>query len=151
MWKRKLNKKKRLLFKSTFFIIVVISVVLSIGIYTGVYFYIKHQQSAYISPVPMDKNSYNRFKTVLGTSSFSEKTLVESLLAKNNISYDSVIGSESAILVTLGDKQKIVFSNNKNIASQISSLQLVLSRFTIEGKKFNYLDFRFERPIVVFK
>ncbi len=55
-------------------------------------------------------------------------------------------------------KYKIIFEDNaeaiidpkKDIESQITSLQLILSQLKIEGKAFKRLDFSFQKPIITF-
>lgn len=77
---------------------------------------------------------------------------LESALTKNNIKFSSVsVASDSSYLINLEDKGNIIFDFNKSLDLQISSLQLMLSRFTIEGKRIERVDFRFDKPIVVFK
>ncbi|OGH23942.1 MAG: hypothetical protein A3J69_01985 [Candidatus Levybacteria bacterium RIFCSPHIGHO2_02_FULL_42_12] len=75
----------------------------------------------------------------------------ELILKKYNIPFVSIQqASDSAILIEI-DEGKFFISSKKDIESQVSSLQRALSRFTIEGKRISLLDFRFERPIVVFQ
>ena len=76
---------------------------------------------------------------------------VEDSLEKNGISFSAVkIASDSSYLVTLQDGSKVILNQNKNLQNQISSLQLILSRLTIEGKRFKSLDFRYDKPVVSF-
>jgi hypothetical protein len=51
--------------------------------------------------------------------------------------------------VTLVSGETILFSKKKSLEQQISSLQLISSRLTIEGKHFISLDLRFDRPVLV--
>lgn len=53
--------------------------------------------------------------------------------------------------VTLDPEGKVLLSKKKPVDRQISSLQLISSRFTIEGKHFVQLDLRFDRPIIIVK
>jgi hypothetical protein len=48
------------------------------------------------------------------------------------------------------DNGEVILSSKKDIGSQLSSLQLMLARLTIEGKKLKVLDFRFDNPVVSF-
>lgn len=43
-----------------------------------------------------------------------------------------------------------VFLKSEEITRQITSLQVMLSRFKIEGRRPQKIDLRFEKPIVVF-
>ena len=73
------------------------------------------------------------------------------MLSDSNIDIArSVIGQEESIEVELKDGGKVIFSSKKDLKKQITSLQLVLSRLTIEGKKLKILDFRYDNPVVSF-
>lgn len=63
---------------------------------------------------------------------------------------DVKIASDGAILTTLKDGKEVVFSKDKPIELQVSSLQLIIGRLTIEGKQFNKIDFRFDNPVITF-
>jgi len=76
---------------------------------------------------------------------------LQSLLYKNNVPFSDVkVASDSSYIITLKDGSEVDFSSKKSTSSQISSLQLILSRLTIEGKKFKKLDLRFDKPIIEF-
>jgi len=76
---------------------------------------------------------------------------LESLLEKDKLFYDSIeIGSDGSFTVNLRDGGEVILSSKKDIGSQLTSLQLILSRLTIEGKKLKKLDFRFLNPVVSF-
>jgi len=77
---------------------------------------------------------------------------VEEELEKQNISFGKISSnSDGSLAVKLKDESEIIFSSKKDVRSQITSLQLMLSRLTIEGKKLKSLDFRFDNPVVSFK
>lgn len=77
---------------------------------------------------------------------------VEEELERFNIPFGKVTAnSDGSLTVKLRDESEIIFSSKKNVLSQITSLQLMLSRLTIEGKKLKSLDFRFDNPVVSFK
>jgi hypothetical protein len=76
---------------------------------------------------------------------------LESELEKYNIPVNTVdVASDSSYLISLKDGSQVIVSPTKNIDNQISSLQLILSRLTIEGKRFRLLDFRYDKPVIVF-
>lgn len=101
------------------------------------------------SPLPQTTSNQSAIP-VLGASASGRLLQVEKALTIYNIPFLSVTASsDSAILVAL-EEGTVLLSWQKPIELQISSLQHALSRFTIEGKKISFLDFRFERPIVVF-
>lgn len=81
----------------------------------------------------------------------SQNANLEKLLLKANVPFAKIqVATDSSILIYLKDGQVVNLSERKNLESQISSLQLILSRLTIEGKKFKFLDLRFEKPVIVF-
>ncbi|HZQ30064.1 MAG TPA: hypothetical protein VFA93_03225 [Patescibacteria group bacterium] len=81
----------------------------------------------------------------------NKRSTLEDQLYKNNIQYSKVeVASDSSYLVFLKDDGVVQVSNNKSLDGQITSLQLILGRLTIEGRKFKKLDLRFNQPIIVF-
>ncbi|MDE2588628.1 MAG: hypothetical protein KGL95_03035 [Patescibacteria group bacterium] len=78
-------------------------------------------------------------------------TQIEDLLKRNSMTPVSVtIASDSALLVTLDSGEQIIFSQKKDLSEQITSLQLIKRELTIEGKRLNRVDFRFDNPIITF-
>lgn len=49
---------------------------------------------------------------------------------------------------SLSSGVKVIFSLDKDIISEVTSLQLILSRFRIEGRKVNRIDLRFKNAVV---
>lgn len=73
----------------------------------------------------------------------------EKLLLDYGIEFSSIsLNFDSSYLVKLKDDGKVILSLEKDIRKQIASLQLMLKQLTIEGRKFNLIDFRFDKPIV---
>jgi len=61
------------------------------------------------------------------------------------------ISTESGILVgEIKNGPTVYFSTSKSAESQASSLQLILSRLTIDNNKPTFIDLRFAKPIVKF-
>lgn len=48
------------------------------------------------------------------------------------------------------DNAEAIIDPKKDIESQITSLQLILSQLKIEGKAFKRLDFSYQKPIISF-
>ena len=100
-------------------------------------------------------NSYIGTYGFISPLSQNKETLlvkVEEELEKQNISFGKVSSnSDGSLSVKLKNESEIIFSSKKDVKSQITSLQLMLSRLTIEGKKLKSLDFRFDNPVVSFK
>lgn len=59
------------------------------------------------------------------------------------------MSSKSALIIgKIKNGPKIYFSEDKDVEWQASSLQLIVSRLTIDNKKPNLIDLRFDKPIV---
>lgn len=79
---------------------------------------------------------------------YSEEDL-KRMLRDKNIQFAKVsYGDDLSFYIDLRDGGQAIFSFNKGLESQISSLQLILSRLTIEGKRLKKLDFRFDKPVI---
>ena len=64
---------------------------------------------------------------------------------------DPPFASESAILVHLSSSNtRVIFSVNKDLPTQVGSLQIILNKLTIEGRKGTKIDLRFDNPVVVY-
>jgi len=74
-------------------------------------------------------------------------TLV-SFLSKLNLKGEILKVSDGEILVWLTDGPKVAFSSKKELTFQVGSLQLILSRAKIEGKRLKRIDLRFDKPII---
>ena len=74
---------------------------------------------------------------------------IKSILIKEKIDFSEVYSStDSAYVVNLKEGGRVIFSTKKDLLSQVRSLQIILSRLTIDGKKLRALDFRFDKPVV---
>lgn len=93
----------------------------------------------------------NSFISPLSLVNEKKNNDIVTLLSSKNIAFSRAEASESAILVTLASGEEILFSTSKSYDMQISSLQLILSRLTIEGRKIKSLDFRFDKPVIIFR
>lgn len=103
----------------------------------------------YISP--LSKIAIETFALDMNSKGVVEEK-VKSLLSQKNIPYNSVVfKDQSEIAIILKNEEEIWLSQSKTLEEQISSLQFMLSRLTIEGKSFTKIDLRFERPVILFK
>jgi hypothetical protein len=101
---------------------------------------------ALVLPIP---NAFQGKRPVLDDSSV---THLRKLLGKYNISYEQIYTmKEGGYLIKLKPEGEVLLAQNDTLEQNISSLQLVLARITMEGKQFSRLDFRFEKPVIVFK
>lgn len=102
-----------------------------------VYYSLSLGQDSLLNPLSKERNSF--------------ETQIKSEVEKVSIKTDSVsLNSDGSVTAKLDSGGEVIFAKNKAINSQIASLQLLLSRLTIEGKKLKSLDFRFASPVVSF-
>lgn len=135
MRRRNRKAKKSLLLFFLFLLVFSIS--------TSLLFYYWFTKTLFVSPLPSIRlNNQNPLTT----------EELKTLFLKSNIAFSEVKNSTgSSILVILEDGNDVLFSAKKSLGEQVSSLQLILSRLTIEGKRFKSLDLRFEKPIVSYE
>lgn len=134
---RRRNRKAK---KGLFLILLFL---LFFSISASLFSYYWFTKTLFISPLP------NRSLDNLNPLTTEE---LKTLLKKGNIAFSEVKSSTgSSILVTLKDGNDVLFSAKKSLGEQVSSLQLILSRLTIEGKRFKNLDLRFEKPTVAYE
>lgn len=135
--KRRINKyNSRKGFKIILITILFIGLIATFFFYLYINFYIGTY--GFITPLSQNKESL--------------LVSVEEELEKQNITFGKVsANSDGSLSVKLKDESEIIFSSKRSVKSQITSLQLMLSRLTIEGKKLKSLDFRFDNPVVSFK
>jgi hypothetical protein len=87
----------------------------------------------------------------LAKSKVSRLVNLENELSKNQITFSAASANQDgSYTIKLLAGGEVILSSKKDIGSQLSSLQLMLSRLTIEGKKLKTLDFRFDNPVVSF-
>ena len=80
----------------------------------------------------------------------SSKTRLEELLNKQSIRFEKISDLNQYLELKLNDSQVVYISSGKDLKKQVSSLQLIVNRLTIEGKRFKSLDFRFDKPVILF-
>ena len=119
------------------FFIALIGMLALLGFVYSVFTFFIPQKQLFISPLALQKNI--------------KRNQIDVLLQKSGIQFASVENAkDSTYLVNLKDGGQVIITQDKNIENQISSLQLILSRLTIEGKRFKSLDFRYDKPVVLF-
>jgi len=132
---RKQYAKKRILFVS----LICAVVALLLG---GVGFFVLSREPVFISPLP--------FLHSIGIANDDMRPVIEKFLKTNNISYSEINqtgGGTYEILDT--PTKKIYISSEKDVMKQLSSLQRIVSRLTMEGKKYTRLDLRYDKPVIV--
>lgn len=86
----------------------------------------------------------------IGTKNSVSSEIVRKLLLEAKIPFSEIsIATDSSYLVRLNDGSE-VFLSPKDTSLRIQSLQALLKQFTIEGQKFKRVDFRFEKPTIIF-
>ena len=77
---------------------------------------------------------------------------LEELLREQKITItQGPIASDSAMLVSVGmGDTLVIFSERRDLTLQVSSLQIILNKLTIEGRKARKIDLRFDTPLVVY-
>lgn len=138
--KKRVNKRRTKKFLPILFIIF-------ISILTGVsFFLINTKGSRYISPIP--KNHIVLSKTFINKD---RKQELASLLRSENIDFVTIEASGSAYDISLTNGSHAILATDKDFAGQVSSLQAILLRLTMEGKTFALLDLRFSKPVIRFQ
>jgi len=132
--RRKKTVIKRKSFKALYYLIA--ALILSLLLFfTG--FYLNKYFPDFLSPLAREK--------------FKEGIELEKALKKESIKFIKITPqSDLSFLVELIDKEEVIFTSKKDFESQIASLQLIAKQLTIEGKRFKRLDFRYDKPMIMF-
>ncbi len=133
---RKLKKEKSKIRLKLLFVLLLF---LSLLVIAGEYLYLNFSfgRISFISPIAKEQRS--------------KLAIVENALDKKHILYTSAnVNSDGSYTIRLKDGGEVILSSKIDIESQLASLQLILSRLTIEGKQLKKLDFRFDNPVVSF-
>ncbi len=147
MWqrKRKVKLRRQTQKKHRFTLPIILAViVLLIGSMIYAVFYLLNKP-LFVSPVgiltmnhpePQEQKSVDR---------------VKHLLKQNKIAFKSIkLSSQNTVIISLRDQGEVILNSKGNIEAQISSLQYILTRLTMEGKRFSRLDMEFNKPIINF-
>lgn len=142
---RSFKKRKKILVLQK--ILIVFAIISCIIIVIEIIYLAKAlQKPKFISPIA------DTYKNVLAaiTNNSPKNQLIE-LLHKDSISYTSISSyGDGSMLIKLENGEEVLLSSKKSLETQVSSLQLILSRLTIEGKRIAKLDLRFDNPVIVF-
>lgn len=77
-----------------------------------------------------------------------EQTITKKLAEVDIIPEDVKKMPDGNFQVDLKDNGYIIVSQSRNLSVQIASLQVILQRLTMEGKRFAKLDLRFDKPVI---
>lgn len=121
---------------------VVFSFVLFILLVFLYYLKIIEKKNIFISPV--SKQNQDLQTELVNT--------INSILKEKHMAFTSVFPyEENSYLIKLVSGEEILLAGNKSLVEQVSSLQLILSRLTIEGKRVSRVDFRFDTPVLTMR
>ena len=139
--RKKLRNRKQLYLK------IYILIALFVGVIVSAYFLSLKlfDKSAYISPLA---------KIVSEDAAYANAKKIDRIkdgLTHAKIEFISVKQEGTSYHIILKDNSQVILSADKDIDSQISSLQFILSRLTMEGKLFTQLDLRFDKPVVTLR
>jgi len=133
---RKQYAKKRILFVSL--------ICGGVGVVLGaIGFIVLSREPIFTSPLP--------FMQSIGISAQDEtETGIRTFFKENKIEFSEIkrVGKAS-YQVTTDDESVIFISSEKDLSKQLSSLQRIVSRLTMEGKKYTRLDLRYDKPVIV--
>lgn len=89
-------------------------------------------------------------KSAFVTQASMEK--VKDLLASEKIAYTKIEYADEGetYLITLKSEEVVKLSGSKNVEAQVSTLQKLLRKLTIDNRKATQIDLRYSRPVVKF-
>lgn len=139
------RKKKRNFQKVLLFGLGGLGCVVAIAVGTFVFMFIQSSKPLFVSPLA-------NVKFAQASSADNKLVLLKKQLDKEEIAYNKIDnGEDETYIVELKQGGTVTFSSQKDIMTQIASLQFILSHLTMEGKLFSRLDLRFEKPVIVLK
>lgn len=145
MRRRKTRKAKRIFFYFLLFLLLTLSIFGSLFIY--------NRFAASILSFEIEQGAGK----IIASHILNAQTKdFEKELSSNSIKYNKIglTSDETGVKVELDNGIEVIFSKNKDIVYQVSSLQSILTRLTIdihkEAKKPKGIDFRYSKPIVNF-
>lgn len=139
--KRKIKRRRK---KKVFLFLVCTLFIIAAAILTYYLYFLKSQKPLYITPI---SSGFSFSKPI----NDEQMESIKKGTYKLHLSVDKITKSDGFYSVFLTDKSIIIFSSKKDINSQLASLQLMLSRLTMEGKLFNKLDLRFDKPVITLR
>lgn len=145
MWSRRrvLKKDQKQYTKKRILLLSLLSGVIGM-VCIGIGYVVLIHEPAFISPLP--------FLRSLGLASDQDngQKTIATFLKDHSIDYKDITQSgTSTYIVKTNDGGSVYMTKNKNVPEQLSSLQRIVSRLTMEGKKFSRLDLRYDKPVIV--
>lgn len=103
------------------------------------------QKPIFLSPLP------HNYKINSAPEKDQTLELLKRKLSAKKIEYTDIALVDNYYVIKLKDKSVVIISSAKDINAQLSSLQFILARLTMEGKAFSELDLRFDKPVIKLK
>ena len=138
------RKRKRVVKKIIFFSMVLFTTLLASAGGSYYYFVLRTQKPHAV----LGQQTVRPTQSELSDKIYTE---LQDGLEKDQITYTSLTTGNDSYILTLQDGGKVTFSSQKDIMTQIASLQYILSHLTMEGRQFSSLDLRFDQPVIVIK
>lgn len=138
------KRKIKVYVKKTIFVLCIF-----LGVFlasTAVLFKLFAQNPKVISPLSLAFSKIRR--EILGEDTNKIIAQTEDNLSKHHLLYSSVTEKDTMLIIAFTDGTEAILTPKKNIEEQIDSLQVTMSRLTIQGKHISRVDVRFERPVV---
>jgi hypothetical protein len=143
--KRKINRNRNKSLRRIALIILYIGVIILISAGSFFLYPILFPKPLFVSPLSNTFTLNSVSQSDAGIGSF------KALLKEKRVDFTKIITSESSYTVNLKEGSEVIFSKQKDLQLQFSSLQFILSRLTMEGKQFSRLDLRFDKPVIILR
>ena len=144
--KKRISRKRNRQFANFFKKLSVFLIAFAISLVSLILIFNKRENSL-LSPVSLATK--NTPKEVLDSN---DTTALKKALDLKKISYEEIkVSTEGAYMIKLTTGEDVFLSTKKDLSQQLSSLQVIYSRLTMEGRSLRKLDLRYDKPVVVFK
>jgi hypothetical protein len=140
--KRKIRRQNKRRMNKIIFAFLIFIIILGSGMYI---FHNFIQKPLYISPLPPN------YKIDSVSDKDKKFKLLKDKLREGKIEYEKITAYDKYFIVEMEDESRVFVSSQKDLIPQISSLQFILSRLTMEGKAVRELDLRFDKPVIQLK
>lgn len=144
--KRKITRKRNREWRSFFKKIGIFSLVFAATL-VALLLVFRADHQGVLSPISHATNN-----KVLSPRELQGVADVKKALENKKIAFEDIkVSSSGAYVVRLRTGEDIILSHKKDLSQQLSSLQVIYSRLTMEGRSLRKLDLRYDKPVVVFK
>src|SRR3989344_4762011 len=135
-------RKKRNIIKKIIFFGGVGTILIFGIIFLFVYKYLLNPRIQFLSPLSSEVSA-------VWNQTNDNKSELISIFKKEHINFSKISTVQnSTLLVILPNEEEVLMSSDKDLHLQVTSLQVIVSRLTMEGKRFKKRDLRFGRPVI---